>query len=185
MTDLAPTVALALPETASIVELIETGRTLARYQRHIDFMAGDLVNHVRVHHQGELDMFLEQIDMDKRYATSCASLSQRFPPQVRHPALSSDHHRAVAILPKDDQMAMLKSAGDGHWDIAKMREAVTQRRYETGQLFEEDDIDAAALTAIVRAWNGASETARREFMQLAQLAAFKTINENKVYADAE
>lgn len=50
------------------------------------------------------------------------------PPDVRRPALSFSHHRAVAGLPESDQRELLSLADESEWSRNEFRDRVNQRR---------------------------------------------------------
>lgn len=169
---------VSVSRAATIDEWIEQGRSIAAMQRTIGFMIGDWANHGRQHHAEQFDMVLEQVGISPKAARKCAAIAAEFPPHLRAAGLSFDHHATVIALPPQDRAELLRRAEHEHLTPSDLREAVVQRRYENGSLFDDADIDGHMLTCIVRAWNRASTTARRSFQQLADAAGIAAINED-------
>lgn len=114
-----------------------------------------------------------------RLKAACKA-AQTFPPALRASDLSVEHHAAVATLPQNEALPLLRRASSEHLQVQDLREAVTRRRYETGQNFADEDIDSTLCTLIVRAWNRATPEAREMFMDLARAVNLGTIDEDEV-----
>jgi hypothetical protein len=181
---IASTVSMEIPDDATQDQWLATGRELARMKDHLGFMIGDWVNHGRKHFPEQLDLLIEQAGFDPRASLKAARVAEKFPAHVRNKRLSFDHHRVVHMLPAPDQLDLLQKAGREHWDVKALREAVVQKRYESGDLFDDEDVDATLLTIIIRDWNRATPQARKDFLELAALAGAGIIDEDQVYVDA-
>lgn len=171
-------ISLAIPPAATMDEWLAAGRQIAQMGKHLGFMVGDWVNAGRERFPEQIDLALEQVGIDQRFARRAAKVAAEFPPAQRDASLSFDHHLPLVALPQPERLDLLKRAHEQHWKPAQVRDAVTQHRYETGEMFQDEDIDSAMLTIIVRAWNRATPTAREQFMELAECAGTGSIDED-------
>jgi hypothetical protein len=161
---------------------IDAGRNLAARRRGVDWAIADWMT------EGKECGFLSQAGFDllsENLGIAPAKLKQiskaaAIPVHLRDTSLTIEHHAAVSRLPKDEQINLLHQASQGHWKVQDLREAVTQRRYEAGELFDDEDVDSTLCTLITRAWNRATPQAREDFMARATLAKFGIIDEDEV-----
>lgn len=183
MTDTALTTLAtpSLPEMATFDQWVDTGRSLASMRKRLGFLIGDWVNHGRTHFAEQIEMALEVAGLDGKFATRAANVARSFPPAIRNEALSFDHHRAVLTLPREEQLELLREAGKQRWKPQELRDAVAQRRYERGQDFPDDDVDAHTEVQIIRAWNRATPAARESFAERVAVAGTGVIDEDRVY----
>jgi hypothetical protein len=170
---------ISIPATASLDQWIEAGRHLAKMKKRLGFMIGDWVNHGREHFPDQMELALDSADIDPKFALKAANVARMFPVHCRADDLSFDHHRALVKLPADERLGLLQEARKGHWDVGEVKEAVTQWRYEHGQLFDDEDIDTHLCTLIVKAWNRGTPDARKLFMELATIAKTGVIDEDE------
>lgn len=177
---IAETVQVNIPATATLDQWIETGRQLSTMKRRLGFMIGDWVNHGREHFPAQIEMALETAGIDQKFAQKAANVSRLFPSHCRADGLSFDHHRALVKLPAPERIELLQKAHQQHWEVGELRSAVTQWRYDHGELFDDEDVDSHLCTLIVQAWNRASKQAREDFMARATLAKFGIIDEDEV-----
>lgn len=174
--------AISIPATASFDDYVAAGRQLATMKKRIGFMIGDWLNHGREHFPGQIEMALDAAGIDQRFAQKAANVSRAFPASVRAEDLSFDHHRAVLTLPQPERLEILSKASKEHWQVGEVKEAVTQWRYDHGDLFEDEEIDTHLCTLIVRAWNRGTKEARSLFMDLATIANLGVIDEDEAAA---
>lgn len=134
--------------------------------------------------QGGFDFLGQQLGIAPPRLKAACKAAKQFPPALRDSSVSVEHHAALASLPRDEALPLLQRAAREHLTVNDCREVVTQRRYETGQNFEDDDKDSTLCTLIVRAWNRGTPEARRSFMDLAKAAKGGIIDEDEAN-DAE
>lgn len=171
--------AMSIPATATIDQWIDAGRQLATMKKRLGFMIGDWVNHGRQHFPDQIEMALERAEIDPKFAQKAANVARMFPAHCRAESLSFDHHRALVKLPAPERIEILHKADNGHWGVGDVREAVTQWRYENGQLFDDEDVETHLCTLIVKAWNRATPDARKLFMALAETVGTGVIDEDE------
>ena len=162
---------------------IERGKTLVSQRLTVDWAIGDwMVEGKQAGHlsQTKFDFLSENLGLAPKRLKDALKAATTFPPALRDASLSVEHHAAVANLPRDEALPLLKRAHDEHLPINELREAVTQHRYSTGTLFNDEDVDSTLCTLIVRAWNRASVNARELFMELAECAEYGIIDEDQV-----
>ncbi len=160
---------------------VEQGRALATLKRELGFRIGDWARQGLEQFPEQFEFALEQAGMDRKAVVKAASVSKAFPPHLRNGALSFDHHRAVLTLPREEQLTMLKQAGDQKWKHRELKDAVIQRRYEIGTDFPDEDVDSHLQSEIVRAWNRATVSARRGFFELATEVDCGVIDEDEAH----
>jgi hypothetical protein len=77
----------------------------------------------------------------------------KFPPALRDPSLSVEHHAAIASLDIEDALPLLKMASVERLKPSDLREAVVQRRLDTGQNFSDDDMGSSLEAILYRDFN--------------------------------
>jgi hypothetical protein len=174
--------AIALIAPNTFEDWLEQGRQLATLKRELGFRIGDWARHGLEAFPEQFELALEQAGMDRRAVTKAASVAKAFPPHMRNEALSFDHHQAVLVLPREEQLNLLKKAGERKWKPRELKDAVIQRRYERGDDFPDEDVDSYLQSEISRAWNRATPAARRGFFELATEVDFGVIDEDVVHA---
>lgn len=109
--------------------------------------------------------------------------AQQFPPALRAADLSVEIHAVAASLPPDEALPLLKRASAEHLTANDCRAVVQQRRYETGERFDDEDTDTTLATLVLRAWNRATVEARGlafERLSIAAGSGFGIIDEDEV-----
>ncbi|KMS59988.1 hypothetical protein V474_07815 [Novosphingobium barchaimii LL02] len=184
----AITIIEAAPTPATLEDWIAQGRALVAQRldndwRIADWMAeGKTAGHLT---QAKFDFLQDNLGLAPKRLKDALKAATTFPPALRDSTLSVEHHAAVASLPKDEALPLLKRAAREHLSVNDCREVVTQRRYETGQRFDDEDTDTTLATLIRRAWNRATEQARREAYEDFKIAAgkgFSIIDEDETRA---
>jgi len=178
------TIEAAPPQT----EWIERGKALASQRRDVDWALADWLAEGKTAGyltQSGFDFLSDNLGLAPKRIKDALKAAATFPPALRDPTLSVEHHAAVASLPQDEALPLLKRASTEHLPVNAIREAVTQYRYRTGAIFDDDDTDCTLCTLIVRAWNRATPEARKMFMQLATPAHNGIIDEDEVLRDAD
>lgn len=166
-------------------EWIERGRTLADQRREVDWQLADWMVEGRdagYLSQSGFDFLSENLGLAPKRLKDALKAATTFPPALRDRTLSVDHYAAVASLPQDEALPLLKRASTDHLPVNALREHVTQRRYETGQNFADEDTDSTLCTLIVRAWNRATPEAREgafEHFKLAATQGFSIVDEDE------
>lgn len=94
-----------------------------------------------------------------------------FPVGVREPSVSVEHHAAIANLPGDEAVELLKRAAAEKLTVQAMREAMTAHRYATGERWDDEDTDTTLATLQIRAWNRATPEARALAFEQFKIAA--------------
>ncbi|MBH0112728.1 hypothetical protein I5E68_07155 [Novosphingobium sp. YJ-S2-02] len=168
---------------APLDDWVAKGRSLVAQRLDVDWKIADWMaegkdaGHLS---QAKFDFLSDNLGLAPRRLKDALKAALHFPPALRDASLSVEHHAAVASLPKDEALPLLKRASSEHLQVQDLREAVTQRRYETGALFDDEDTDTTLCTLVVRAWNRATPDARESFMQLARTVNFGIIDEDEV-----
>ena len=173
------------PDTLSPdqADWIGRGRDLAARRRDVDWAIADWMTEGKdagYLTQSGFDFLSENLGLAPKRLKDALKAAATFPPALRDTALSVEHHAAVASLPKEEALPLLKRASTEHLPVNELREAVNQYRYRTGQRFDDEDMDSTLCTHIVRAWNRATPEARRSFMELAETVNFQIIDEDEV-----
>lgn len=155
-------------------EWIAVGRTLADQRREMDWLLADWlrdgreaghVANIKFNALGEAVGIMPQ-----RLKEACKAATV-FPPALRNPLLSVEHHAAIASLPQDEAQPLLQRAVAERLPVKALREHVTQRRYETGANFKDEDVDSTLATLQIRAWNRATPEARAMAFEQFKIAA--------------
>ena len=180
MTYITTIEAVSEQELVNFDQFVKAGQQLRSMQNNLGFMIGDWVLYGREHFPEQMELALEQSEIEPRTAKKCAVIAKQFPKAVRSQKLAFDHHQAVASLSKPDALQILHQAERKDWKLSEVKEAVTKHRYETGQIFDDEDVDYYLMEQIVRCWNRATVEARQSFWALAENANFQTIDEDDV-----
>jgi len=178
----AVTIIKAAPPANQAVWL-DKGRDLFTQRREVDWrIAGWMVEGKEAGHlcQAKFDFLSEQLGVAPKRLKDALKAAEAFPPALRDINLSVEHHAAIASLPREEALPLLKRASSEHLPVNALREFVTQRRYETGQNFADEDTDSTLCTHIVRAWNRATPAARQSFLDLQEVAHLGIIDEDEV-----
>jgi hypothetical protein len=173
---------------ATLDQWVAKGRALVEQRRDIDWRLADwMAEGKNAGHlsQAKFDFLSENLGLAPKRLKDALKAATVFPPALRDSTLSVEHHAAVASLPKDEALPLLKRAAKEHLSVNECREVVTQHRYQTGQRFDDEDTDSTLCTLIVRAWNRATPEARASFMELARPAKLGIIDEDEAIHDEE
>lgn len=176
-------VTIIAPPPTALTDWVEKGRSLVAQRLDVDWAIADwMAEGKEAGHlsQAKFDFLSDNLGLAPKRLKDALKAATNFPPALRDTRLSVEHHAAVASLPKDEALPLLKRASSEHLQVQDLREAVTQRRYETGALFDDEDTDTTLCTLIVRAWNRATPDARESFMELAKAVKFGIIDEDEV-----
>ena len=160
--------ALILPDTIPYDQFIEVGRQLSIKQRNVNWLIGDWVAHAQQNFPEQLSLALTEITNDPKEAKSLARVARAFPPPIRDLTLSHAHHALVADMAPDEALTMINRAKKEGWSIKKMRSEATVRKHQIAQttIWKDDDIDYAEQMTIIRAWNRAQPSVRKETLPL-------------------
>lgn len=182
----ALTVIIAAPIATPQDAWLDKGRNLFTQRRDVDWqIAGWMVEGKQAGHlcQAKFDFLSEQLGVAPKRLKDALKAAEAFPPALRDPTLSVEHHAAIASLPREEALPLLKRASVDHLPVNALREFVTQRRYETGQNYHDEDTDSTLCTLVLRAWNRATPEARELAFALIQTAAedgYAVIDEDEV-----
>lgn len=170
------------PIPAEQANWLQRGVAIAQRKRDLEWDMADWINEGTEagYVQVGFEFLSDQLGVAPKRLKDALKAAKTFPPAIRDAKLSVEHHVAVASLPKDEALPLLKRASTDHMPVNELREHVTKRRYETGQRFDDEDMDSTLCTHIVRAWNRATPEARRSFMELAETVKFQIIDEDEV-----
>lgn len=177
-------VGIALPEDMTFDAWLEVGRDLFRQRRDIDWQIGDWGAHGKRHFRDDpqFQLMLEGLGIEPKRIEAAAKVATVFPPHCRASAVSFEVHQKLANVDPDDRLQMLRRAEREHWTPKKAHHELVEYRYSQGQLLDEDDESTRKAVEIIRAWNRADPEAREYFFELARLADFGPIDEDKAYA---
>lgn len=186
----AITIIQAVTAPATREQWLDGLKGLLEERRDVDWRIGDALiagktaGHLK---QTGFDFLSEELGLNRKRVNDAIKAAEVFPPALRVPALSLEHHAAVASLPRDEALPLLKRASIEHLSVNECREVVTQHRYNTGQRFDDEDTDSTLCTHIVRAWNRGTPDARELAFTLLKSAAaqgFTIVDEDEA-TDAE
>lgn len=167
---------LALPEGAPINDWIEAGRQLADRKRELDWHTAEWADFGLRNYPEQLEMALGELGVEMREVKRLHKTVEAFPPHLRDPGLTFEHHSHVADLPKQEALPLLRQAHTEHLPARKLRIMAMLKKVETGQtLPREDDAEYDALIACVRAWNRAGRSVREEFAEMIAESDFGVI----------
>jgi hypothetical protein len=153
---------------------VEQARILFAQHRQTEWQVAE---HLRIGierfpDEPQLNLFLDQIGVDKKRAISDAKVAKLIPESWRTDKISFDVCKQIAKVEDPDlRLRMLKQAESEHWNEKEAHHAVVEHKSETGQLIPDDDPVVRLSTEIVRCWNRATPDAREYFYQLAEMAA--------------
>ena len=184
----AITIIEAAPVPATLEDWITQGRSLVAQRldtdwRIADWMAeGKTAGHLT---QAKFDFLQDNLGLAPKRLKDALKAATTFPPALRDSTLSVEHHAAVASLPKDEALPLLKRAAREHLSVNDCREVVTQHRYQTGQRFDDEDVDSTFVTLMTRQWNRSTPAAQELFVELLRANKFRgIINEDIAHDDA-
>lgn len=166
-TDPVTTTALALPDDTPYPHWLSVGRSLACQKRNIDWLIGDWIAFGRTHFPEQIELALADLADDPNRIKRIERTTATFPPHLRQPSLTFDHHAHVADMPVQEALPLLKAAHQANWTARQLRIEAMLRKCEIGQnLPRDDDPDHDHLLALSRAWNRAPRHVREEFADM-------------------
>lgn len=165
-----------LPDDMAFETWVEEARKMFAEHRQAEWKVAEWlrVGIERFHDQPEMDLFLDQIGVDKKRAIADAKVAKLIPPSWRSDRVSFEVCKHIAKVEDEDRrLRMLKQAVDEHWNEKQAHHAIVEHKTETGQLWADGDDVARGATEMVRCWNRAGKDAREYFFALAEMAAAK------------
>lgn len=162
------------PETAPAAAWEAEGRSLAQHRIETDWRLADSLAEAKRTDQltkVRMDELSRSLGIAKARLRDAIKAAIRFPEGLRVSALSFEHHAALVSLPNDEALPLLRRAADEGLSVSAMRQHVTQRRYDTGQNWTDEDIDSTLCTLMLRAWNRGTPAAREMAMDHFKIAA--------------
>ncbi len=172
----AEPVALAIPANIALPAWINLGRDLFTRHRNLEWMLADWlrVGIERFHDEPQMDLFLDQIGVDKKRAIADAKVAKLIPASWRSDRVSFEVCKHIAKVEDEDlRLRMLRQAEDEHWNERQAHHAIVEHKVTSGRLWEDGDDVARGATEMVRCWNRASPESREYFFQLAEMGAAK------------
>ncbi len=165
-----------LPDDMAFNDWVEEARKMFAEHRQAEWKVAEWmrVGIERFHDEPQLNLFLDQIGVDKKRAIADAKVARLIPPAWRSDRVSFDVCKQIAKI--DDEhtrQRLLKRAVEEHWNEKEAHHHVVEHKVESGQLFPDGDDVSRLATEIVRCWNRANPEAREYFFQLAEMAAAK------------
>jgi hypothetical protein len=187
----AITIIEAAPSATPQEDWINRGRDIAHRKVALDWdMAEWIAEGVRDGHAKQLGFNFadlgHELGIKTPHLKAACKVAQTFPPSLRHPDLSVEHHAAIVSLPKEEALPLLVRASREKLQAQDLREIVTQRRYDTLANFEDDDLDGTLATLAIRQWNRCTPEARElayERFEIAAKHGFTMIDEDEVDDD--
>lgn len=120
----------------------------------------------------QMQMFLEQLGVDRKEADEMAKVARLIPSTWRSDKVSFEVCKQIAKIEDEAvRQRMIKQAVDEHWNSKVASHAVVQHKVETGQLFEDDDAVSRFATEIIRQWNRMPIDAREYAFPLIEMSA--------------
>ena len=172
----ADALALNLPPDLAYPDWVATGRSLATRKVQTEWMIADWLTFGRTNFAEQIELELGTLGMDNRDVKRIEKTAQAFPPALRDPTLSFDHHAHVADLPQQEALPLLKQAKSERWTARKTRVAAMLAKVDNGlSLPREDDPEYDALMACIHAWNRAPATVREDFAEMVADAKLEVI----------
>lgn len=166
-TDPVTTTALALPDDTPYPHWLSVGRSLASQKRNIDWLIGDWIAFGRTHFPEQIELAIADLADDPNSIKRIERTTATFPPHLRQPSLTFDHHAHVADMPVQEALPLLQHAAQEKMTARALRIEAMLRKVEIGQnLPRDDDPDHDHLLALSRAWNRAPRHVREEFADM-------------------
>lgn len=168
------TLEAVIPDDMGFDTWVEEARNIFAEHRNAEWKVAEWlrVGIERFHDQPEMDLFLDQIGVDKKRAIADAKVAKLIPPSWRTDRISFEVCKHIAKVEDPElRQRFLKQAVEEHWNEKRAHHAVVEHKSETGQLLPDDDAVTRLSTEIVRCWNRATPDAREYFFALAEMAA--------------
>lgn len=176
VTTIERTIEAVLPDDMAFAAWVEEARNLFAEHRQAEWKVAEWlrVGIERFHDEPQMDLFLDQIGVDKKRAIADAKVAKLIPASWRSDRVSFDVCKQIAKI--DDEQTrqrLLKRAVEEHWNEKEAHHAIVEHKVTSGRLWEDGDDVARGATEMVRCWNRASPESREYFFQLAEMGAAK------------
>lgn len=148
---------------AGFAEWVGVGKSLLHARTELDWQLADWIadGKRQFGHQLEFDLLADELGIAPKALKETAKVAALFPAHLRDQALTFQHHEAVASLPTDEALSLLKRAKVEHLDDRETRIAAVKRRAEIQPGFLPDvDWDDVHYRDLVRRWNAAPSHVR-------------------------
>lgn len=168
------TLEAVIPDDMGFDAWVEEARNIFAEHRNAEWKVAEWlrVGIERFHDQPEMDLFLDQIGVDKKRAIADAKVAKLIPPSWRSDRISFEVCKHIAKVEDEDlRRRFLKQAVEEHWNERTAHHHVVEHKVETGKLFDDGDDVSRLATELVRCWNRVGPEAREYFYQLAEMAA--------------
>lgn len=162
------------PENMVFEEWVNEARSLFADQRQAEWKVAEWlrIGIERFPDEPQLNLFLDQIGVDKKRALADAKVAKLIPPSWRTDKISFEVCKHIAKVEDPElRQRMLKRAADEHWNERAAHHAIVEHKVATGQLFEDDDAVSRLATEIFRQWNRMPIEAREYAYPLIEMAA--------------
>lgn len=145
-----------LPEDMDFETWVEEARKMFAEHRQAEWKVAEWmrVGIERFHDEPQLNLFLDQIGVDKKRAIADAKVARLIPPAWRSDRVSFDVCKQIAKI-EDEQtrQRLLKRAVEEHWNEREAHHHVVEHKRDQGEIWD-DDHDLARLAEVhARAWN--------------------------------
>lgn len=174
--------ALAIVEPAAtpvgFPEWVATGRDLLQARTELDWQLADWIaaGKKQFGHQLEFDLLADELGIAPKTLKEAAQVATALPAHLRDSSLSFQHHKAVAGLPTDEALALLKRAKADHLDDRETRIEAVKRRAEISPGFLPDvDWEDVQYRNLVRRWNAATPDVRQMLIDQYEETGLKDI----------
>ncbi len=157
-------VAILTPIAPTFTDWVATGKSLLQARTSLDWQLADWISDGKRQfgHQLEFDLLADELGITSKALKDTAKIAALFPAHLRDQALTFQHHEAVAILPTDEALSLLKRAKVEHLDDHETRSAAKRRRAEIQPGFLPDvDWEDVQYRDLVRRWNAATPEVRQ------------------------
>lgn len=160
----AVTVIEAATPPAEFNSWVDTGRNLASERHNLDWRTGEWL------HEGKQAGYVDQVGMDfladnlgtsPKRLKAIAQAFEAFPPHMRDPSLSIEHHAAVAAIPDNQgRLELLHTAKREHWTPEQTRHEAAKARTAP------ERTDESPLESFLRHWNRLPRAVRIEAAEM-------------------
>lgn len=185
VTDAGNAVLLMIPSGTDFEHWVDLGQNLIAQRRQADWMIADWFRYGRENFAGneQFTMLLEQMGVDQKQAASDAKVAALIPEGWRSDKVSFEVAREIAKVDDvDRRRTMLAQAEREHWTSKRAHQHVTEYRFETGDLYDDDDATPRLATELFRLWNRMTPSVREYAFPLIEVAAgdgYKPIDEDQ------
>ena len=154
-------------EATTFTEWLEAGRQIAQAKHNIEWAMADWVSVGREQFPEQVELALGEMVGNHQRISKIEKTVKAFPPHMRDPSLSFDHHMHVADVPTQQALPLLQHAKSDKMSAQQFRLHVMLDKVAQGQILPaENDPEYDQIVACARAWNRADTTARIEFAEM-------------------